>query len=308
VLTADFHILSYPIASLLARLRGKAVIHWTHGTSLGGPKSPRKERIRRWIHKHLSHALLLYGSRERSYYISEGYCENDIFLTNNSLDTRQTIAIRDSVLPHETDDYRRRVGGRGPYFAYVGRLIKSKRVDLLIRAVPKMSEHYPGIRIVIIGDGPERVSLMELAKELDVLQHVVFEGPVYDDRQLAPMLLACDACVCPGSVGLIVNQAFVFGLPIVTSDDPWVHSPEIAMLESGVNGLRFNDGSAESLADALLRLVSCRQSLAAMKQAAMDTISNKYNENAVVTGFKDAIESACTKAGLLRRGSGHRRR
>jgi len=58
----------------------------------------------------------------------------------------------------------------------VSRLVRWKKVDRMIKAMPKLIEEYPNIRFLIIGDGPERKNLENLRKELKMESFIKFLG------------------------------------------------------------------------------------------------------------------------------------
>lgn len=62
----------------------------------------------------------------------------------------------------------------------VGRLVEVKRQDLLIRAFGRVSEVRPSARLVLVGDGPEREALGDLARSLGIADRVHFAG--YQER------------------------------------------------------------------------------------------------------------------------------
>lgn len=60
----------------------------------------------------------------------------------------------------------------------VNRLVKWKRVDRAIKAMPRVIEEIPGALLLIVGDGKERRNLKQLAKTLKVNEHIKFIGSV----------------------------------------------------------------------------------------------------------------------------------
>ena len=62
----------------------------------------------------------------------------------------------------------------------VGRLSAEKGFDLLIRAFARIGREFPGWRLVILGEGPERSALEELRSELQLAQRVELLGRVED--------------------------------------------------------------------------------------------------------------------------------
>jgi glycosyltransferase involved in cell wall biosynthesis len=61
---------------------------------------------------------------------------------------------------------------------YVGRLVKDKRVDILLKAFVHVLAARPDTRLVIVGDGIERRNLESLTAMLGIADHVTFTGRV----------------------------------------------------------------------------------------------------------------------------------
>jgi glycosyltransferase involved in cell wall biosynthesis len=70
--------------------------------------------------------------------------------------------------PVETDPVR---------FAYLGRLVAEKGVNVLIRACAELAAEGRQFALTIVGDGPERAPLESLANELGLAAHITFTGP-----------------------------------------------------------------------------------------------------------------------------------
>jgi glycosyltransferase involved in cell wall biosynthesis len=68
-----------------------------------------------------------------------------------------------------------------PLIVTVGRLMPSKRFDMLIRAVDQVRRHRPDVELVIVGEGYERDNLMRLIDELHATEWVRLAGRVSDD-------------------------------------------------------------------------------------------------------------------------------
>lgn len=104
---------------------------------------------------------------------------------------------------------------------YVGFLIESKRVDLLIKSVAQLRERFDDkFVLAIVGDGPQRQSLIELAERLQVADQVAFLGQVPPD-QLAGYYLASDIVVQPSqsdSFSMVCLEAMAYGKPFICTD------------------------------------------------------------------------------------------
>ncbi|MGH9817450.1 MAG: glycosyltransferase family 4 protein, partial [Candidatus Acidiferrales bacterium] len=76
-----------------------------------------------------------------------------------------------------------------PVVGFAGRLVSKKGVDMLLRAMPALLRRLPAARLLIAGDGPERLRLESLARELGIREAVAFLGHLEQaelERVLAP--------------------------------------------------------------------------------------------------------------------------
>jgi phosphatidylinositol alpha-1,6-mannosyltransferase len=105
----------------------------------------------------------------------------------------------------------------------VSRLVERKGVDKVIEALPFVLEQCPDAMYVVVGDGPYREQLMQLAQERGVADKVLFAGRVPDIR---PFYHTCDVFVLPTregrkgdieGLGLVYLEAAACGKPVVAS-------------------------------------------------------------------------------------------
>jgi glycosyltransferase involved in cell wall biosynthesis len=104
-----------------------------------------------------------------------------------------------------------------------GRLIPEKRVDLLIDALPDLLTEFPSLRVLILGDGPERSGLERLASRRGVLDHVTFAGFVPDPVSVIGFMKSARVFVSPSireGFGMAALEAMACGIPVVTVDHP----------------------------------------------------------------------------------------
>jgi len=107
---------------------------------------------------------------------------------------------------------------------YLGRLIKPKNVDVLLRAIELLKRDFPKLKASIIGDGPERTSLERLAGELGIQDHVKFFGFVEDFDEVAARMKSSKVFVIPsiqeGGASIVTLEANACGLPAIAADHP----------------------------------------------------------------------------------------
>jgi glycosyltransferase involved in cell wall biosynthesis len=134
----------------------------------------------------------------------------------------------------------------------VGRLASQKRVDLALEAFRTVREALPEATLDVVGDGPFRRRLEELAGRLEVRQYVRFLGARADLpdvlNEAACLLLASDYEGCP----LSVLEAMAAGLPVVATAVGGV--PELVV--DGETGVLAEPGSSAQLASGLRTVLS----------------------------------------------------
>jgi glycosyltransferase involved in cell wall biosynthesis len=156
-----------------------------------------------------------------------------------------------------------------PRFVCVGRLIEPKGVDLLIQAIAVYRRERGPCALWIVGDGPEKTSLAELARRLGVDDAVAFLGTV-DHKGLKGALDACDVFVFPtlrDLTGRVAVEALTAGVPVVVSP---MAGAAGTIVEDGVNGVVVDPRDPHALAAALHRAAD-PQTSAALRAGARRT-------------------------------------
>lgn len=101
----------------------------------------------------------------------------------------------------------------------VGRLALQKGHDTLLRAMAGVTEQRPGVVLLVVGDGPERAALQELARRQGLDQRVIWLGAV-DPAETIRLYAAMDLLAMPSrfeGFGLTAVEAMAAGLPVVAS-------------------------------------------------------------------------------------------
>ncbi len=178
-----------------------------------------------------------------------------------------------------------------PVILAVGRLSCEKNHASLLRAAAVLAMDLPKFRIVIVGDGPERDSLLRLARRLRIQEKVTMAG---FRGEVAPFYAMAKIFVQPslseGSPNSIL-EAMSAGLPIVATGVGGV--PEI--LGDGVTGVIVPPADASALAVALKRLLSngdlrLKLGRAAQKHVAANHTFAAYSK-ALVSYYAEARSS-----------------
>jgi len=176
------------------------------------------------------------------------------------------------------------------YVCFIGRLLKSKEVDIMLRSLRILQRNNKKIGAVIIGDGPHRGQLQDLCLKFG-LNDVHFTGFLSAWDISAPYIYACDVLVNPGYVGLSVNHALSFGLPVITQkggkNGP-IHSPEVAFIRPGVTGFFTRNSDIEHLAECVLHALD---NIRVMRKECIKYAEEMLTVNNMVEGHIRAIQS-----------------
>jgi len=117
----------------------------------------------------------------------------------------------------------------------VGRLIRLKKIDIIMKVVKELSEKFPGISLSIVGEGPEKGNLQRLSKELEIDKQVEFHGRVNHDETIK-LLQESDLLVLNSvSEGFphTVIEAMVCRVPLVATSVKGVKE----VIDDGKTGL-----------------------------------------------------------------------
>ncbi len=146
----------------------------------------------------------------------------------------------------------------------VARLERRKGIDVLVTAFAGARAARPELRLLLVGDGPERAALGAAAAELGVAGDVRFAGDCGDVR---PLLAAMDVFAAPSrteGLGLALIEALAAGLPAVASHVGGI--PEVVG-DAGCAWL-LPAGDVEQWSAALVRIAADPAARAAMSAAA----------------------------------------
>lgn len=141
----------------------------------------------------------------------------------------------------------------------VGRLVEKKGFAYLIKAMSIVEKKIDNAKLVIVGDGTEKNSLKQLAKELKINNKVFFLGKI-NHLDLPKYYALADIYVAPSikdkrgnleSHIVALFEAIASGLPIIAT--------KLAVSEKyvdGKNGYRVSDRDSKSLASAIVKVLS----------------------------------------------------
>jgi glycosyltransferase involved in cell wall biosynthesis len=160
---------------------------------------------------------------------------------------------------------------------FVGRLVAVKDIPTLLRGFAEFHAQRAKSRLVIVGDGPLRRRLEDLAKELGVAEAVTFHGEASREdvyRILAGLDAAVISSKSEGFCNAMVEAMFA-GKAVVASDLPVLRE----VLGVGC-GRFFHVGSSRSLAEQLTALYDDELLRRSLGEAAKERARQRYTLDA----------------------------
>jgi sugar transferase (PEP-CTERM/EpsH1 system associated) len=255
------------LAARLARVL--AVVHSEHGRVF--PEKPMRALAQRLLLRHVDAAFAV-SEQLRSDLVRELRIPADRFeVFYNGVDVERFQRGQTRGAPRDTG---------GLLIGSVGRLAAVKNYALLLHAIARLPEA-PSCRLVLIGEGPERAALKELAAQLGLERRVEFSGHRDDVPQL---LQGLDIFVLPSlSEGMsnTLLEAMAAGLPVVASDV----GGNRELIESERSGLLFPSGDVAALAEQLGRLLGDADLRARLGRAAALRARSEFSMEAMLARY-----------------------
>lgn len=200
--------------------------------------------ILRWTLRNAG-ALTAISDDCRTHAMNAGADPEDIRTIMNGADLRRFSPGRD-------DGLRNRYGDQMVFACR--QLIPRKGIRFLIRAAARLRRDFPELQVVLAGDGFEKESLIELAREVGLEDATHFLGWV-PNHELPKYYRAARVVVVPSleeGFGIPAAEAMGCNIPVVATDAGGL--PEV--VENGVTGYIVPKGEIEPLAEAIAKLLS----------------------------------------------------
>lgn len=181
---------------------------------------------------------------------------------------------------------------------YMGVLIETMGVQLIIETMPLLIKHFPKIHLTIVGSGKYKDHLKKLVEILQIRKHVKFEGFIESFRDLTDIIAGKSIALAPYipiasgykytsdpsiSDPSKIKLYLCCGLPVVTTKVTTMSN----LIEKTKSGLLI-DYTKEDLAEAIYFLLSHKKRYKNYKQAAIK-LSEKFDINRILKKSIDKI-------------------
>jgi glycosyltransferase involved in cell wall biosynthesis len=213
-------------------------------------------------------SIIVVNDRTRELLISRGIQENKIVIIPPGVDTKTfspgKITKANEVVNLVTISY----------------LINRKRIDLILNALLLVVKKNPNVFLRIVGDGPQKTSLIKQANELGLQKYVSFEGYCTYDRiskyyQLSDIYLSCSESEGFSTVSL---EALSSGLALVSTAVGGFSD----IIEEGLNGYLIPAANYQTMAEKIILLSTDTNKLLRFRRNSRQKALKKYDWDKVI--------------------------
>ncbi|NMM28220.1 MAG: glycosyltransferase family 4 protein [Glaciimonas sp.] len=262
---------------------------WGHGRNMQS-QAPNgiKELFKRWtVNK--ADWWFAYTEMTAELITSNGFPRESITVVQNAADTSAMASLCEMVGDRECARIRKDMRlAEGPVGLYLGSLYREKRLDFLLEAAHRIRLKIPAFQLVIAGAGQEQEGIEAAAAQHSWIRYV---GPLYGADKASALMLA-DVLLNPGAVGLGIQDSFVSGTPMFTTDCG-LHGPEISYLNSGRNGVMSAD-NIDAYTEAVVDILSDPEALDRLRRGTLAS-GPEYTVENMANRFKQGV-LACLSA------------
>lgn len=192
---------------------------WTNYMGVAGNIAALIERIS----IHLPYAVTATSSHTQKLIASELKRTKRVSMVPSGVDTKQIANVKPASDKCDV--------------LYVGRLVKDKNVDLMIRAVQIISLKNPEVKCIIVGDGIEKPHLTKLIEDLDLSNNVRLLQPLPTASDVYAYMKAARVFCLPSireGFGIVALESLACGTAVVTTNSTANAAKDL--IDNGLNG------------------------------------------------------------------------
>ena len=272
---------AYPLMKLL----GVPVILRGESNAIR-PRSVFTKLLHRMLLGFVSAAVVI-GKANRRFYLDNGMRPERLFDGAYFVESERMLAMAEANAGNRAE--LRTAHGfvdEDFVFSFVGKHVPFKRPMLLLEATALARQRGWPVKLLFAGSGELTEDLKRRAEELGVPAH--FTG-FLNQTEMWKAYVPADAFVLPSTNretwGLVTNEAMLFGLPVIVSDQVGC-GPDL--VSEGVTGYVFS-GEAQGLADAMVKMLESRERVPAMGAAGRKRVLEQYSMPVTTEGLKAAV-------------------
>jgi len=245
-----------------------------HIARLGGYYSPKGYRH--------AHAWIANTRGIRDYLVAQGFASERVFHIGNFVEPARHMEL--AALDQIRLDWE--IEANAWVVVCLGQLHRNKAFDVMLDAISRLPEYIQSrpLRLLIVGDGPERDALQAQAQQSGIARRTRWLG---EQQHPESYLQLADVFVCPSRhepLGNVILEAWNQQVPVLATDT----GGPAELIVTGTNGALVAVEDADELAAGLQTLLEAepkyRQALAA---GGRQTLAKDHDKEKVVRTYLD---------------------
>ena len=169
---------------------------------------------------------------------------------------------------------------------HISNFRKVKRIPDVVKIFYKIQQKIPA-KLMMVGDGPERVKAEYLCEELGISDKVIFFG---NSSEIDSILSYSDLFLLPSeteSFGLAALEAMAWGVPVISTNSGGL--PEVNV--EGESGFMADVGAIDTMAEKAITILSTKETLATFKSNALK-VAQKFDIAFVLPMYEELYANA----------------
>jgi phosphatidylinositol alpha-1,6-mannosyltransferase len=201
--------------------------------------------------------IIVNSNRTKENVVRHKYPPDQVYVVNPGTDIKKFIPRNDINIIKN-----RLYGSDRKILLSIGRLVKRKGHDRIIKALPEVIKRVPNVLLIIVGKGSEEASLKTLARDMRLHNYVRFAGSVNEEQKIS-YYQSCDVFIMPSfeirkadmndyeGFGIVYAEANACGKPVIGGRSGGVKEAVI----DGVTGILVDPDNIHEISESIIRLL-----------------------------------------------------
>lgn len=216
------------------------------------------------------------------------------FVTNNGVDPTRVACIPCGA-PIDEFSRQQLIPDGPPNFITVSRLTAQKGIDINIRAFARIAKEFPGARLTVVGDGPDRDKLSALALDVGVADQIDFTGflsPMEVRHELEKATIFLQHSLGHEGFGVSLTEAMAMEMPVIVSNCGGL----LDQVTHNETGLICPQGNVAVVTDAMRSLVANTDLSRRLGRAARNSALENFDTERQIAKLSALLLSVATRS------------
>lgn len=290
VVLSDYTSPTVLLSLIITKLMRLPFVYWTEGVKEPHSLLGKLTRPLRIFFSRNSKSIIVPGQFSKEYVLSLGAKTEKVFIAPNSIDNKlfANYSIEASKKSKKIREY---YGFKNEFIVLcIGQLIERKGIGYLLRAYSKLEKDFDNIALLIVGNGPLKPELENLAKSLRIKRFKIIPSGL-NLETLVNLYSISDVFVLPTLEdiwGIVINEAMACCLPVISTS---ASQAALEMIIPGENGIIINEGNDLLLYSSIRKIILMHKTIKLMGKRSSEIVNNDFSPEKMSLFFVEAIKN-----------------